>query len=159
MASPFKVFRKHQRILIATLGLMAMIAFVFLPILLQLMETRSVQDPVVVKTAKYGNIRSSQLRSMVGQRQRMRGAVEDVYRAVRQAGGSARQAVVMIGQMSRVDSEAVADTWLLARHAEANGLAVGEQTIKTFFRELTEDRITKRDLEAIFKALLTSVAP
>ena len=34
MASPFTVFRKHQKILIATLGLLAMIAFVFLPMMM-----------------------------------------------------------------------------------------------------------------------------
>ena len=40
MASPFRVFRKHQKVLIATLGLLAMIAFVFLAPLMSLLGGR-----------------------------------------------------------------------------------------------------------------------
>ena len=37
MASPFRVFRKHQKVLIATLGILAMVAFVFLVPLMSLL--------------------------------------------------------------------------------------------------------------------------
>ena len=35
MASPFSIFRKNQKVMLAVLTLLAMFAFVFLPIVLQ----------------------------------------------------------------------------------------------------------------------------
>ena len=72
MASPFTVFRKHQKVLIAVAGLMAMIAFVFLPMVLQSMDHRgAAANPVVVSTKQYGNLKESDLYRMRGRRQRL----------------------------------------------------------------------------------------
>ena len=60
MASPFSVFRKHQKFLMAVACLLAIIAFVFLPILGETLGLRS-SGPVnkVVVTSKYGDLRES----------------------------------------------------------------------------------------------------
>jgi len=71
MASPFKVFRKHQKVLIATLGVMAMIAFVFLPIVMQSMNQGPAADPVVVETDDYGKLHKSDLDRLVERRWRV----------------------------------------------------------------------------------------
>ena len=57
MASPFSIFRKNQKVMMALLGVLAMFAFVFLPD--HHADTwgrgRS-SNPVVVKTSKYGDL-------------------------------------------------------------------------------------------------------
>ena len=54
MASPFSVFRKNQKLMLAVLTILAMFGFVFLPIVLQNMGGEAAVNPVVVKTSKYG---------------------------------------------------------------------------------------------------------
>ena len=69
MASPFTIFRKHQKMLIATLGLLAMIAFVFLsgPVLDNIMSG-SRSNPVVVSTKQYGDLTETELENLTAQR-------------------------------------------------------------------------------------------
>ena len=56
MASPFKVFRKHQKLMLAGLTILAMFSFVFLGSIADIMGTRQTQNPVVVRTSKYGKL-------------------------------------------------------------------------------------------------------
>ena len=64
MASPFAIFRKHERLLMAIAGVMAMIAFVFFDPLFGMRSGRSrggPQDPVVAETKLYGDIHESDI--------------------------------------------------------------------------------------------------
>ena len=45
MASPFRVFRRHQKVMIAVLCGMAMVAFVFAPLLLDMFGERVRKTP------------------------------------------------------------------------------------------------------------------
>ena len=60
MASPFKIFRKNQKLWIAGLTILAMFGFVFLPTILQIMGGHTSKDPVAC-TSKYGDLRESEL--------------------------------------------------------------------------------------------------
>ncbi len=80
MASPFAAFRKNQKWLIATVGLMAIGAFVFLPIVSKIQETRQPQNRVVVTTTAFGDLRETDITALIRQRQLVRrfiGAVTD----------------------------------------------------------------------------------
>ncbi len=52
MASPFSIFRKNQKVMIAVLGVLAMFAFVFIPMIMQGGGGRAAADPVVVEDYK-----------------------------------------------------------------------------------------------------------
>jgi hypothetical protein len=58
MASPFKVFRRHQKEALAVLGVMIMLAFTVGPIITSMNKGASRADPVVV-TSQYGDLRDS----------------------------------------------------------------------------------------------------
>ena len=63
MASPFHIFRKHQKALMAVAALFAIIAFVFLdPRITEYFFTRGTADKVMVRS-DYGNLRESQVRA------------------------------------------------------------------------------------------------
>ncbi len=65
MASPFKVFRKHQKLMLAGLTILAMFSFVFLGTISDLLGTRQgPQNPVVVRTSKYGKLTQRDLAFM-----------------------------------------------------------------------------------------------
>src|SRR5262249_37580398 len=70
MASPFAVFRRNQRVLLAVVGVLAMVAFVFLGPLSQYSGGRAPTgvDDVVVET-KYGPIRKAGLENLVRTRE------------------------------------------------------------------------------------------
>ena len=82
MASPFSVFRRNQKVLLVVLTLMAMFAFVFIPILMQTMGGSRPVDQVMVKTSKYGDLRQSDLHNLMQQRRRLLGVITDLLQAV-----------------------------------------------------------------------------
>ncbi len=69
MASPFALFRRNQKIMLAVVGIGAMFAFVFLgPLSQYLGEGRGrSENPVVVET-KYGNYKESDLANVLDAR-------------------------------------------------------------------------------------------
>ena len=153
MASPFRIFRKHQKVLIATLGLMAMIAFVFLPIVMDRIGQQSVANPVVVKTKKFGNITQRELEFMRGRRQKVLNFLQRVQMGVQQVGGTAataRQVEAFIGPATEQD---IVDNWLFMQHAKRLGLVVSDEAINQFIRDLSEDRLSPHELKQIFESI------
>lgn len=150
MASPFRIFRKHQRILIAVLGLMAMIAFVFLsgPVLDTLLSG-SARNPVRVETAAFGDLHLSEIDGLRTQRQVMLNFLARVKDTLSRTEGARGQSVWMVERFlgpEPLSEEAVVDTWLYAKQAERLGVVITNDAINAFIREITEDRITKHQL-------------
>jgi hypothetical protein len=170
MASPFRVFRKHQKKLLATLGIMAIVAFCIPIGFLDYIRSPSRAAPVVVESSKYGDIKESELHRLRLQRQQVLSFLQRVEQAVvvakREANLQAKaedqvvlaaqaadQAERMIGPASE---EAVVDTWLYARHAEQLGLVVTNETINEFIREVTEGYLGPGQVKKILRDLNTS---
>jgi len=152
MASPFRVFRKHQKAMIAFFGLAAMVAFVFLsgPVLDSLMS-RSATDDVVVKTTQYGSLRASELDSLMRQRSKVLGFLQQVRLAVLRAEGTGETLRNVEGAIGPASKEAVVDTWLVAQHAEKLGLVVSNQAVRKFIEEVTENLVHASELKLILK--------
>lgn len=145
MASPFSVFRRHQKVLLATLGVAAMIAFVVLPVVSQALHLRGGKDPVVVRTARYGDLTQHQLQQMVQRRQYLLGILE---RFVQNAMGFRPDLTRLFGPASE---EAVVDSWLLAREADRLGVVISDETINAFIRRVTQDRLASQDMKGILR--------
>ena len=150
MASPFRVFRKHQKILIATLGLMAMIAFVFLsgPVLDAIMSGGQSRDPVRVSTTAYGNLRASEVSALTNQRQMLLGIFEQILVQGAIPPQFVRQAAIQI--FGPAEEDAVVNSWLAARRAESLGMVVNDREINAFLRNFlsraTNGEFTSGDL-------------
>jgi len=151
MASPFRVFRKHQKVLIATLGLMAMIAFLFLPIIMERMGQQSVANPVVVKTKKFGNITQRELEFMRGRPQKVLNFLQRVQMGVQQVGGTAETARQIEAFIGPATEQNIVDSWLLVQQAKRLGLVVSDEAINEFIRDLSEDRLSPHELKQIFE--------
>ncbi|NLX96581.1 MAG: hypothetical protein GXY83_10430 [Rhodopirellula sp.] len=149
MASPFRVFRKHQKAMLVVLGLMAMIAFVFLPILMDQMQTRSYADPVVVTTESYGDVTRSEIGTMLSRRQALLGFLYQVQAAVQQAGGQGTEAMRLSRQIGEATEENVVHSWLLTRKADDLGLAVDDTAINAVLNSLTEQRVPTERIQQI----------
>ncbi len=159
MASPFTVFRKHQKVLIATLGLMAMVAFVILPQILQQMGVGGPSaDPVVV-VSKYGDLKESQLERMRHRRQRL---ISFLERAVDLAGFDRAQTVsrkMAIEQyFGNAGEESTVDLWLMVERAKELGMTISDSAVSEFIRSkyITDDRVTNEQFAQLYKNLKVS---
>ena len=148
MASPFHVFRKHQRILIAVIGVMAMVAFVFIPILLQTLGARSSggsPKDKVVTTDKYGDINEQTLSAI---RSRKMALVQFLASAIAESGGNPQ----MIGQlMGDTSEETVVREWLLAQKALSEGMQIDDAMVSETLRSLTGGKLSNAQLTALLK--------
>jgi len=153
MASPFTVFRKHQKVLIATLGLLAMIAFVFLGTIQQTMTGGARSNPVVVSTKAYGDIKEYQLHEMLQRRQIV---FNVLHRAISEAMGYPARPEWIEREIGPVSEESVVNTWLMAERAKELGLTVSVRAINAFLKEQTADRVTGHQFKTILKGLRVS---
>ena len=150
MASPFRVFRRHQKVLMVSLVGLAMVAFVFGPALLDLFTGRGNKDPVALRTTKFGNITENQLSYMIGDRHRLMNFLETVVRQVRMMGGRPQGALAMtvLSQLQPVTEESTVNHWLLAQEAEQMGMVVTDEEVNQCLTELTDNCIKFTDLRS-----------
>ncbi len=122
-----------------------MIAFVVLPVVIQSAGSRPTSNPVVVHTARYGDLNALQLRNLVERRERLLGILEEF---VLKAAGFRRDLTTLFGPATEED---VVDTWLLSREAERLGMVVSDEAINSFIRELTQERLTRDELKSVLR--------
>jgi hypothetical protein len=149
MASPFSIFRKKQKMMIAVLGVMVMLAFVFIPIIMERMGGQAVRDEVVASTVKFGKLRQSDVGALMRQRQGVLGVLTDALQMSSPNPRMVRQFLEAV--FGPATDEAVVNSWLLARYAEYQGVAVSDQTINNFLKEITQDKVSPLDFQTAFK--------
>lgn len=148
MASPFRVFRKHQKLMLALLGVLVMVGFVILPAIMRTMEDPSRANLRVATTTSYGDLSRSNLEVVRWHRQNAIRFLRGLGQALIMADANhmpvqfALQNIVGDETVSPTSDEALAETWLLSRRAEELGLVVDDQTINTFLATLTQGKIT-----------------
>jgi len=153
MASPFRVFRKHQKILIATLGLLAMIAFVFLsgPVLDYFMAPPS-RNAVVVSTSAYGDLRRSDMAALMQQRQVLLSLFEQIL-----AEGGLPPRITRIAverEFGPAEERAVVNTWLMAEKADQIGMVMDDRELNAFLQNFLQQYTQARVSPAQVATLL-----
>jgi hypothetical protein len=153
MASPFSVFRKRQKFLMALMCLLAIIAFVFLPNMGNLIGGRGkgATNLVVVKTKAFGDLRQFDINRMRQERQKIRAVLLELRHAAGQDPKSAEADVNSF--IGGVTEDALVEHWLRAKRAEEVGMVVNDETINKFLRDWTADRVKAADFEAAFKRM------
>ena len=81
MASPFKLFRKHQKQAFLGLGLMAILSFIVLPALLQSFGARQAMRVVFAKS-RFGTIGQMELQNLEIRRQKLVQFYQQLYQVV-----------------------------------------------------------------------------
>ena len=156
MASPFSIFRKRQKVMIAALGVLTMFAFVFIPIIMQGMGGQAHTNPVVIKTSKFGNLLESDLARLREKRQKVR----MVFTELGQKAGANPVELdrIVDARIGLATEEAVAETWLKARYAEQLGMVINDETVNGFIEHWTGNRVKAEDILAAFQAHPSRVA-
>ncbi|MHC4398378.1 MAG: hypothetical protein ACYTG0_01720 [Planctomycetota bacterium] len=183
MASPFKVFRKHQKLMLALLAVLAMFGFVILPAVLQGQGSGASANPVVATTSEYGDLMRSelsvlrqrrllairffeQLREFVYIRSRMalnpQGAEGLRQEAIRKSRELESVSWHILNERIRLwqfdddaatSDAALVDTWLLAKRAEQLGMVVDDETINLYLEDLTFNHVSKAEIRQVLDAM------
>ena len=176
MASPFTIFRKHRKAFIAALTIMTMFGFVFIPMILDTIRFKGPGDPVAVSTKKYGKLTQNELGRKVDQRRRVSTILQEARReairpdfisqfrkiygklmgaefieaqAIRLADQQAKAWVTQ--RLGETSQEAVVSSWLLAHRAEELGMAVTNDTVNQFLKQVSNGRFDNKAWEKFFE--------
>lgn len=153
MASPFRVFRKHQKRMLAVVGVLTILSFVFLPMFLKEEQSRQTSNPVVVSTQKFGDLRQSDLQGLLYHRQALRNFLERVQYELRQQGTQGWVANMFFRQLGDASEEAVVRTWLLSKQAEQLGMTVDDVSINATLNQITEGKLTGNYVKQILQGM------
>lgn len=148
MASPFRIFRKYKKMGFAILTVMAMIAFVFMTGF-NMPTSREINDPVVVETSKFGNLRQNQIGGLMSQRQQLLSFLTALGSEARLAGATEGKLEEIRNIIGPALEQFVVEKWLLARQAEAMGIVVNDAAINEFLRDITSDRVPPDKIIAV----------
>ncbi len=150
MASPFRVFRKHQRVLLATIGLMAMIAFVFLgPAFDYLSSSRQARMNPVVVSWSGGDIHEAELRYELLRRAQVNRFLQLAYYSATQNGATPQ----IQPRLSPVTESSILNTMVMAHRAEELGLVISDSAINDYIRRITGDGVSPEQLRGIIDQL------
>ncbi len=149
MAGSFNFFRQYQKLALAALAIMAMLAFFVLPPILQMGSGSGVTADREVVSWKGGGLTESGLqREMITRR-----ALNQFLMALRVAATGDEQV-----QPPLPDSEAaVVETLVLAKEAQANGLLVSDTVVNNFLSTWTGDMVTADRIEGVIQQLRSRV--
>lgn len=159
MASPFKYFRKHQKLMLAILGVLAMFGFVILPVIMQGMGSGTVVNPMVATTQKYGDLAESRLRYLRQQRNLVLQFLAIVRDTVREAQGNFLYAHQMMEQIGPLEDESIINAWLLAKRATDLGLVVDDKTINQFLADVTQGKLGSEGIRGILRSMNDVAVP
>ncbi len=158
--------------MLATVGVAAMVAFVFLdPLMRYVGRGNKVENPVVVET-KYGPIKDSELANIRQSRELVEAflrqvSVEMVDAQIRGGTLDARLRDRFVGQWfgmwqqqlmsrSKMGPEAAAvETLVLNKRAEKLGMVVSDRAINDLLKQITNDSLTKDTLQEVVNHLQT----
>jgi hypothetical protein len=161
MQSPFAIFRKHQKLVLAVLGVVAMITFVIGgAISIDPGRNRRHTDDSAVVTWKRGSFNESNLLSMRGMHYQTLRFLDRVVLTALEKKGNPKGAGITRDQQGRIvdpgvprslDEESLVRTALLAQKAKELGIVVTDDAILEFLDQLSDDTIQRSDFGRILR--------
>jgi hypothetical protein len=132
MSNPFKVFRKNRKLMFAILTILAMVAFVILPAVLESFSMRQAsKDPLVVTSTKYGDLTQSKIQNLRQQHECVVGILSGV--ASKLFGIEEQMLRPALEKMlGNSTDEALVNRWLLDKKATEIGIQVSDDNITEF---------------------------
>lgn len=138
MASPFSVFRRHQRAMLAACAILAMIAFVFLGPIMDYFGGRGGQsqaNPVVVSW-NHGDLRESQMLYLMSLANATNQFLEMAYRTAEASGATPERPLLI-----NVSEQSVVQTSVLSKAAEQQGMVMSDGMINAYLRRITANAV------------------
>jgi hypothetical protein len=139
--------------MLALLTILAMFAFVFIPILMQGMGGSARVNPVVIHTSKYGDLPESEVAALRQQRSRVLNVLSEVMQESMQGTGISPTMVRqwLESRIGPATEESVVNGWLLAREAEKLGMVISNNTVNSYLKLITNNALKSSEFQVAFK--------
>ena len=157
--NPFKWFRKHQTKALAALGVLAMLSFIVVPSLMQLIPSGGSQaNKDIARCREFGPVTEYSLHVLRENRRSLASFYNVLHGNLVGATGENRQMLYplesVINQLSmRSGPEELVNDWLIARYGQKLGITIGKQTIADFLRQVTAHLISDAALSATMRSV------
>lgn len=146
MSSPFAAFRKNQKMLMAVLGVMVMVAFLILPPLIDYDWNAMVGSEEFVST-RYGVLTEMDLNKL-----RKRRTLANQFINAARMKANLPQFEIVFGEPNDAN---VVETMLLVKKAEEAGIEIPDDRVVDLLNRLTEDRVDAAGVSEIAKRLFS----
>ncbi|NLF06887.1 MAG: hypothetical protein GX594_02775 [Pirellulaceae bacterium] len=150
MASPFKVFRKNQKQMLAVLTILTVFSFTFGYMILEMIGSGG--GGVAKQAAfnsKYGSLNERELSMLRERHNKVMMALSNILQNM---GVPQQQSQAFLEyNFGGASDEDLANSWLLARRAEELGMIVDKDTINEYLKRLTENQFTAAQFDQAFK--------
>ena len=144
MASPFSIFRKHERVAMAIVCVLAMFAFVFMDPIFGTRRGGGPKDPVAAETKLYGDIHESDL---CADAPHGRGRISSSPRRCSRAGGFPN------GRRLARSRNSLSSKPCCSRKAEQMGMRITDDEITQFLDDIGGNRLTSEDFTKILRSV------
>jgi hypothetical protein len=145
MASPFRVFRKNQKAMLAVLGILVMLSFVFGDMIMQLVGASRVRNPVIVSTTKFGDLKINDLQHL----SQRHGELIQIWQRILGEHFGVNNPELYNSYIQRsfggTTEEEVVNSWLIAKYAEKMGIRISDETIYRFLDSVPQAIIPPND--------------
>ncbi|MEN6457710.1 MAG: hypothetical protein ABFC63_02165 [Thermoguttaceae bacterium] len=135
----------------AALLIMVMFAFLFLPMVTDMLglRDRGPVDEVVAMTTAFGNLKRSDVQRLRNRHNRLVGVTVKLFET---AGMPSPQAMSQCQQIFGPSTDdAIVQAWLLARYAQKQGIVVSDDSINEFLKAVTGGQVSSRDMLVVFQ--------
>jgi hypothetical protein len=141
MASPFHVFRKHQRAMLVVVGILCMIGFSIAGAIDYSDRSRTTEDPVIA-TAYGKSIHGSEVQQLLRRRSLAINFMAECLAAGQNFPGLAQMYAQQVEQyFGPATEEAVVQTWVLGERARRMGVVISDAAINKYLRRVTRDKV------------------
>ncbi|MDR2644075.1 MAG: SurA N-terminal domain-containing protein [Planctomycetaceae bacterium] len=164
--NPFTMFRKNQVILLASLGIMAMISFIILPAVMQLLPgIRYVEGQGdFASTRHHGKVDPLLLDTLRKNRENLARFYQRLWISILQSNPSLLTSreqlskleilVMKVGQLEgKINDEELINGWLVARYSEDQGVVVSPNMVIDLLKATTNNMLTKQNLNQVLEEL------
>ncbi len=149
MATPFTIFRKHQKAGLAAVGILCMIAFSVGAVTSQ-MDFGGYSSPAdrTIVTTKYGPLRESDLLRLGGRRTLANNYVQHVVEYA-----SGRRFNEPLNYFGRSTEGQLVDNFLMIKQAEALGIRISNERVVDFVTNVVNDQLKPEAYQQITRGL------
>ena len=150
MASPFKVFRKNQKKMLAVLTILTVFSFSFGYALMEIIgSSGGGAANQAAFTSKYGSLKEMEIRLLSERHHKVMAVLTSVLVS---AGARPEDAQRFLArEFGGTSDEDLILNWLLARRAEQEGMVVDDVTVNDFLKRITDNQVTAAQFKKAFR--------
>ncbi|MDR2344430.1 MAG: hypothetical protein LBE18_00020 [Planctomycetaceae bacterium] len=163
--SPFTIFRRNQVAGLSALGMLAMIAFIILPAIMQMSPGYRNGDELrnIATTRHHGKVDDILLDNLRRNSENLARFYQRILIVIIQANPSilsSQEQLARLGllemkanQLTQIRDEELINNWLIARYAEDIGIKINTDTILDQLKADTNNLITRQNLNQVIEDL------